>query len=463
MGSLRALVVAVSVAACGHHSGSFQDAAIDQGYVADACEGLGCFQHDCAVKGLPPTTVSGTVFAPNGTLPLYGVDVYVPRMDPGPLPDGVQCTRCDQGLAGSSFTSDRTDENGRFVLENVPATSNVPIIIQVGKWRRRISLANVAACEDQPLPSTETRLPKNSIEGDMPKIAISTGTADALECLILKLGIDPVEIKTNGQGGRVHLYSNVSSAGQGTNQFRAGFAGGTGAFADSQTVLWNDLNKLKEYDITFLSCEGDQYAATKSQTAMDNVKAYADVGGRVFMSHWHNIWIEGASREVAYTQAPAVWTGVATWNDALVTFNSPPSTPDIIDEFNNPKGMSFATWMLNVGGSTVRGEIPISQGKQTATGLDLMKSERWVYWNNGVTPPPQYPQMFQFTTPNEVVLDQRCGKVVFTDMHLSAGSQSEPGAANAYPNLYSTLPLTEQEKALAFMFFDIASCIGSIF
>jgi hypothetical protein len=46
-------------------------------------------------------------------------------------------------------------------------------------------------------------------------------------------------------------------------------------------------------------------------------------------------------------------------------------------------------------------------------------------------------------------------------MHVSADSTSSAG--NPYPGGCSTAPLTPQEKALAFMFFDIASCVGSIF
>ena len=68
---------------------------------------------------------------------------------------------------------------------------------------------------------------------------------------------------------------------------------------------------------------------------------------------------------------------------------------------------------------------------------------------------------FQFTTPQNVDASLRCGKVVFSDMHVSADSTSQPGTA--YPNGCSTNPLTPQEKALAFMFFDIASCVGPIF
>ena len=457
MGSRSVVLVALVGAACGNHSGGFQDAAIDAGYDPDACVGLECFQFDCSQKGAPPTTISGTVFAPNGTLPLYGVDVYVPRSDPGPLPAGAVCARCDQGLLGGSFAQTRTDEEGKFKLENVPATANVPLVIQTGKWRRQLVIPNVAACEDLPLSTTDTRLPRDRSEGDLPQIAISTGFADALECLPLKLGIAPTEITTPAGGGRIQMFADPT-AGQGANTFQANWPGGTGGFGSAPT-LWSDVNNLKAYDIVILSCEGNQYPATKPTGSMNAMKAYADLGGRIFTSHWHNVWIEGGG---AGAVAPPSWVSVATWNNSNTTFNSPPNGPDgpdFIDEVSNPKGMSFATWMVNVGGSPVRGQIPISNGKQTVTSVDANKAERWVYWVDAAS--TTYPQNFQFTTPQEVPTDQRCGKVVFSDMHVSSGSTSAPGVP--FPGGCNTGPLTPQEKALAFMFFDIASCVGSIF
>jgi hypothetical protein len=419
-----------------------------------ACDNLECQQVDCAAMGMPETTVSGTVFAPNGTLPLYGINVYVPNADPGPLPGGAQCATCDQALPGSPVVQTATDEAGNFVLSNVPAGDDIPLVITSGKWRRQITIPTVAACALTTLDAAETRLPATSAEGDIPHIALSTGGADALECLLRKLGIDDSEITTDGQNGRVHLYANVSSGGVGADQFEGGFGGGSGDFADSQD-LWGSVAKLSEYDIVIFSCEGGQYPDTKSQQHMDNVKAYADLGGRLFMSHWHNIWIEGGGFEGA-SQEPAVWTEIANWNNSSTTFTG----TDTIDEVSNPKGGSFATWMLNVMGSTVRGEIPIlnDSGKNTCESINGGRAERWVYWTDGGT---EYPQNFQFTTPNENPLEDRCGKVVFSDMHVSGDSTSSPGGPG-YPSECSTDPLTPQEKALAFMLFDLASCVEII-
>src|ERR1051325_256807 len=106
---MRSLALVGLLVACGRpHHGTADAGDGDSGYVPDACVGLACFQYDCGSKGLPPTSVSGTVYAPNGTLPLFGVTVYVPMMDPGPLPAGLQCDRCDSGPLGGALAITHT-------------------------------------------------------------------------------------------------------------------------------------------------------------------------------------------------------------------------------------------------------------------------------------------------------------------------------------------------------------------
>jgi hypothetical protein len=409
--------------------------------------GLECNIVDCDKMGMPLTTISGTVYAPNGTLPLYGVNVYVPNQAITAPPEGAVCDRCSDTLPGAPVTKAVTDEAGRFTLTGVPSGSNVPLIISSGKWRRTITIPMVTSCADTALGMQDTRLPKNKSEGNIPKIAVTTGDADSMECLIRKLGIEDAEISSDGGAGRINLY-----AGNGVDQFRNGHPGGSGMIP-SATPFWSNEAKLKTYDIVFLSCEGGQNPNTKPQAALDAMKAYADFGGRVFASHWHNIWIEG-NTEGGGSQAPAVWTSVASWNNDSTTFTTP---SDQIDEVNNPKGPSFATWMVNVMGSPTRGVIPIQQdtGKNTVNSVDRSKAEEWVYWPQNAT--TRRPQMFQFTTPNERPAGERCGKVVFTDMHVSGG----PGNGNYPDSCGNGQNLTPQEKALAFMFFDIASCVAS--
>ncbi|MGE0868545.1 MAG: carboxypeptidase-like regulatory domain-containing protein [Kofleriaceae bacterium] len=404
---------------------------------ADSCVGIECMIVNCAKLGKPPTTLSGTVFAPNGTLAVFGAQVYIPLLDPGPFPEGVQCSQCTSSLPGGAAAHAISDEAGKFTLSNVPSGTDVPLFVTVGKWRRKVTIPKVEACQDNPLPPEITSLPKNKSEGDLPKIAIATGSCDALECLVRKLGVSDSEFTDPTKDGSVHLYTMNGAA---TNMQ------GT-AFPPAAT-LWDNLDQLKKYDLAMFSCECGQEAAAKSQDAMNNMKAYADLGGRVFLSHYQNVWIAG---DVANpTHAPPVWPQIATCDsDEFLTGS------DMIDTVNNPKGAAFQNWMMNVQGSTTPGVIPIQDGRQTCTTIDHEKAERWVYLPGGT----EYPQNFQFTTPNEVEEGARCGKVVFSDMHVASGSSS----SSPFPSGCSAAPMSPQEKALSFMFFDIATCVGPIF
>ncbi|MBV8758814.1 MAG: carboxypeptidase regulatory-like domain-containing protein [Deltaproteobacteria bacterium] len=438
MRTLLALLIC-SAAACG--SGSRPHGDFDAQPPKEACVGIECLIVDCSHTGSGnPTSISGTVYAPNGTLALYGATVYVPRLDPGPLPAGPQCDRCDPSgeLPGGAIARTTSDEAGHFSLSNVPAGTDIPLVIQIGKWRRKALLPMVTQCTDNPQPANLTSLPKNHTEGDLPKIAIASAGCDALECLVRRLGVSDYEFTSDSGSGAVHIYNDGGFTTIGSSNLTAA------------TALWADPNKLKNYDIVMNSCECSQNASTKPQASMDNMKAYADIGGRLFNSHYGNVWIAGDL--TAPTHAPAVWKDIATWVD-----NYPTASSDMIDQASNPKGMSFAQWMNNVGGSTTIGQVAIdsSSFRQTVNTLDPAKAERWIYWDTGSA---QYPQNFQFTTPNEAAQNARCGKVVFSDMHVAGDSF----ASGTFPTGCSTAPLSPQEKALAFMFFDIASCVQVI-
>jgi hypothetical protein len=422
------------------------------------CTDLACKIADCKTMSMPSTTISGTVYAPNGTLPLYGITVYVPDSDPGTMtdPPPIDCSRCTDSLPGTPIGAPAvTDEMGHFTLTNMPSGVPVPLVIVSGKWRRILKLPTVNQCTDNAVTMADTTLPKsmddmtpNTTSVHMPKIALTTGSADSLECLVRKLGIADKEITNSSGTGRVHFYH-----GNGVGQFDTGFAGAAGGtMISSAQTFWGTQGNLENYDIVILSCEGAQNANTKQDPALANMKGYADEGGRVFASHWHNVWIGGAWNEGGNPAGNASWLQVAQWAD-----NGNIDGPDTIDEQNNPKGPNFAQWMLNVMGSTTRDVIVLQTGtgRSTVQSIDMNKAERWTYQGGA----PGIPQNFQFTTPQEVDASTRCGKVVFSDMHVSGG----PGQGNYPSSCGSSLTLTPQEKALAFMFFDISSCVGTIF
>ena len=153
---------------------------------------------------------------------------------------------------------------------NAPSGTNIPLVIQIGKWRRKIILPTVTKCQDNAFNDPNTvRLPRSMSDraagdaaGDvhMPQIALSTGHSDALDCLLRKIGIADSEFTPDSGGGRVHMY--VGGAGKSGDQGSAMLASGA-TFADSYGTLFPNYGKMAGYDMIMLQCEGEQLANEK--------------------------------------------------------------------------------------------------------------------------------------------------------------------------------------------------------
>jgi hypothetical protein len=405
------------------------DPGADAGGYTPQCQNLECQQVPC--DGGVTTTLSGTIYDPSGTLPLYDVGVYVPNAPLDPVPEGLICDKCDATFSGAPLVSALTDTQGKFTIENVPVGADIPLVIQIGKWRREITIPTVSACVDNPLTDPQvTRLPKSMAEGNLPRIALTTGMADPLFCLLRRLGIDDSEYGIDGSAARIHFYRGVN----GSTGYDNGFGSSPGAtFPDAQTTLWS--TEWSQYDIVMLSCEGDEYPDAKTGHRVA-LRDYINLGGRVFATHYHYNWFQG--------DAPADLASVATFTSTQNNFNG---LVDIDQTF--PKGLALAQWMDFVDGSSPFGQFNVLEGRQHTQSVDTNLARIWVRYLGNT-------EYFSFNAPIGAPEDDQCGRMVFSDIHVSAGAGDADGD---FPGACNNGPLTEQEKALIFMFFDLSACL----
>lgn len=370
------------------------------------------------------TSISGKVFAPNGTLPLYGVTVYIPGSPPPPFTDGVKCGACENDLPGGALTRTESGTDGSFRLDNVPPGATAQVILTTGKWRRIVSVPVSTQCAENPLPDGTFRLPRNKSEGEIPRVAMVTGSLDSLACIFTKMGIDPNEFGDSSTSDkRIVFYNGSGGAAPGSPQPAAS--------------LWGNLDELKKFDMVINSCEGAEHQENK--TAPDLMRQYADLGGRVFGSHFHYVWSKVLIPE---------WQSAATWASGSS------SAPDFVDT-THPKGMALAEWLVNVGASTTLGQVNGLTGKTPSATAVGPKTKRWLY-ASGTNPATHY---LSFDTPIGAADDAKCGRVVYAGMHISYENNDVDASFPAG----CSMGLESDEKALVFLLFDLGSCTGTIF
>jgi len=411
------------------------------------CSAGPCSQVPCAAGAV--TTVTGVVYDPAGKTPLYNAAVYIPKAGVAPLTPGASCDRCDSNIV-NPVVSALTDTHGKFVLQDVPVGSDIPLVIQVGKWRRQVKIPSVAACVDNALTDPNvTRLPRNQSEGDIPKIAIATGGADSMECLPRRMGLDDSEFSTSAGTGRIHLFAGADHvAGQANDVATKAFAPelNAGVALPPATDLWSTVDALKAYDIVILSCEGGTMEAEKPVAARQALYDYASLGGRLFASHWHRFW---------FSDGPNPVPSIGTWEDREPA-PMDPAVGTIDTSF--PKGAALADWLVNVNASTTSGQMQIIQPRDNIQAVDPTLARQWITVQNDNYPnAPTAIQYLSFGAPLGATEDKVCGRAVFTDLHVSATGNDMPG--QPFPGGCEARELSSQEKAVSFMLFDLSACI----
>jgi len=290
-----------------------------------SCVGLACQQQTCS--GNATTSITGTVYAPNGTDPLPNVTVYIPNDVVPAFTPGVSCPVVGAPEPGSPLVGAITDVHGNFTLIDVPVGSNILLVIVSGRWRRQLVIPSITACVGNPMPPTFAVMPQNQAQGDIPKIAIATGAVDQVECILRKVGINDSEFTDPNGSGRINLYTGSGGPGSALD-----------AATPNQAALMENASTLNQYDVLMLPCQGtpsnNVVAGALGTQELANFVAFANAGGRVYSSHYSYAWM--------FQNPP--FNSVVNWTVNLGTYPDGLATVDT----SFSAGQTLATWLQDV-------------------------------------------------------------------------------------------------------------------
>jgi hypothetical protein len=211
-----------------------------------------------------------------------------------------------------------------------------------------------------------------------------------------------------------------------------------------------------KYDIVILSCEGDSFPMQKPMNYRQAMYDYTTMGGRLFASHWHNVW---------FAQGPGLVPTVGTWRD--LTPDPPnPSVATINQSF--PKGAALAKWLVNVQASMTLGQMNVEFPRDNLQAVNPDLAREWITIDDPSKTPTKAVEYMSFNAPLGATDDKICGRAVYTDLHVASVDNNNTANALGFPASCEAPPpaaphtfrdLSAQEKAVAFMLFDLSACV----
>ncbi|MGH7280747.1 MAG: carboxypeptidase-like regulatory domain-containing protein [Polyangiaceae bacterium] len=384
----------IAVAACG----SSKSGSNFQG-TPDAGGGLGTGQlgDDGGLSGLT-STLTGTVLAPEGTIPIAGALVYFTDQTPDPIPDGTYCDKC-VSLPDGTYTT--TGSDGTFSLPAPQGHFN--LVVQKGQFRRVRPIDTVGG--PQKVDKTMTTLPGKMDKAngdDIPKMALIDADYDKIDESLGKLGL----------AGAFDEYSEG--------------AGG----ANSQEALLSDPAKLAQYHFVFRGCSSCDDGYSSKGAYIKNLQDYVKAGGKLYVTDWsyeyvHQGWPQYLDFE---TDGETGFGG-----GCIGEYDAPATTidPGMKDWLGAQSITSFSTegnWSIITKVNSVN--TTDADGNPTVVTPHV--------WIAGTSPDGE--------TPNTVSFEDGCGRVLFSTYHTEGTTGG--GSTDFLP----------QEKALMYVLLEVSVC-----
>jgi uncharacterized protein (TIGR03382 family) len=356
--------------------------------------GVAFFAVAAGVASAQVTTITGKVYSPLGPTggdPIPNILVYVAQTAVQPFTPGISnpgqgCSAQANLVSGSPLVEALTAADGSFTLTSTSMPNPVNIVIQAGKWRRQYQNTPVVIGGTTTLNLT---MPANQSQGDLPRIAVVTGAADAIECIFPQIGISASEFTDPSGSGSINLYKG--DGGNGVD-----YGASVSSATPTEAALVENAATLNSYDLVMFGCRGtgsDAIVTADAGNTMENLLAYTSSGGRMFTTHYGYVWINNAK----------TFPGVANWitdkgtiTEAGFPANSGEGTATINPNFS--EGATLSQWLQDIGASYggVQGQVYLTNMRQDENGAISPPSDIWAT-ANGISGSPS--MQFTFDTP----------------------------------------------------------------
>ena len=392
------------------------------------------------------SSITGTVFAPNGTDPVPGATVFIPSRVPELFPPDVKCEVC--GTYGNStnlwFGTSKFD--GTFELKNV-CPGKYTLVFQNGRFRRVIEV-NVPPSGTLKLTVNETRLPRRTGEahkGDsIPKMAVATGDYDKMECVLRKLGI---------QDDQFDLYEGAKV-----------LVSPTKKLTPFKNLVGN-LDLMKKYAVIFINCTDNTFEDELKKTAVrDNIEAYVNAGGRLYITDWSYDWMEQITGLAPFVDFQPDDSG-----EGPEGANAGALGADGLKVQATIKDPNMAQWLALFPG-TITGDKVLVQHFLVEWVMMRKLGKDVKLWVEGDVKSKD--GKVTGTLPLTVTYNfKNCGKILFSSYHTE-GRDTE-WLPPLYPGLppmpnpkpfpeYCSAQMEPQDRILEYLIYDISNCIKPI-